>query len=126
MIFNIARLMAAMAVAVALSISAQAVAADAAAEGKENAVVDADAAEGLARKEGCLKCHGVEKSKDGPSFKKVAAKYKGKAEAEEKLQKHVRSGAWVKLDNGEEEEHRVIKSTDEKAVTNLIRWILSR
>src|SRR5438045_1474972 len=37
---------------------------------------DAAAAEALARQQNCLKCHGVDKDKDGPSFKKTAAKYK--------------------------------------------------
>ena len=34
---------------------------------------------------GCLNCHEVDKKKVGPSFKDVAAKYKGNKEAEGKL-----------------------------------------
>ena len=33
----------------------------------------------------CVACHDVEKKKVGPSFKDIAAKYKGKKEAEGKL-----------------------------------------
>lgn len=116
--FNIERLLAASFAAVVLSMPVHASAQD--------APVDADAALELARREDCLKCHGVEKPKDGPSFKKVAAKYKNKPDAHEKVLKHVKSGEIVKMDNGDEEEHRILKSEDEKAVSNLIRWILSR
>ena len=87
--------------------------------------VDAEAAEALARKEHCTKCHAVDKKKDGPAFKQVAAKYRNKPEGEEKLMKHVKSGEWVKLSTGEQEEHRIIKTNDEAAIRNLIQWILS-
>ena len=46
--------------------------------GTANADVDVSAAEALSKKSGCLKCHAVDKKKDGPSFKETAAKYKGK------------------------------------------------
>jgi cytochrome c len=88
--------------------------------------VDVEAAEALAKRESCLKCHAVDKPKDGPAYKKVAAKYKDKPDAEERLLKHLRSGSPVKLASGEEEEHRIIKTKDDKEVMNLIRWILSR
>ena len=38
-----------------------------------------DAGEAAVKKLGCLKCHSVSADKDGPSFKKSAAKYKGEA-----------------------------------------------
>ena len=47
--------------------------------------VDAAAAEALAKKSGCLTCHSVTQKKAGPSFKEVAAKYKGKPDAEKAL-----------------------------------------
>ena len=49
------------------------------------AAVDADAANKMLKDNGCTKCHSVDKDKKGPSFKKTAAKYKGKADAEAKL-----------------------------------------
>lgn len=88
--------------------------------------VDSDAAESLARREGCLKCHGATKDKEGPSFRKIAGKYKDKPDAEARILKHIRSGEMVKFSDGEEEEHRIIRSKDEGAVANLIRWILTR
>jgi len=80
-------------------------------------------AEGLLKESKCSKCHAADKEKTGPSWKKVAEKYKGKADAEAKLYTHVTTGPKVKID-GEEETHAKIKSTDEKAIKESIAWIL--
>ena len=45
----------------------------------------ASAQEALAKSSGCLNCHAVDTKKMGPAFKEVAAKYKGKADAEATL-----------------------------------------
>ena len=87
--------------------------------------VDVAAAEALSKKSNCSKCHSVDKKKDGPAFKATAAKYKGKADAEAKLFKHVTTGPKVKIDDVEEE-HQIVKSKDEAEIKNLIRYILSR
>jgi cytochrome c len=87
--------------------------------------VDADAAQALAKKSDCFKCHAVDKKKDGPSFKETAGKLKGKADAEEEVYKHVTTAPKVKID-GKEEEHKIVKSKDEAEIRNLVRWILSR
>src|SRR5262245_12393155 len=50
---------------------------------------DAKAGEAAVKKSGCLKCHSVSADKDGPSYKSVAAKYKGQADAAAKLEKFV-------------------------------------
>ena len=87
--------------------------------------VDTAAAEALAKKSGCLKCHAVDRKKDGPSFKETAAKYKGKPDAEDKLFAHVTTNPKIKVD-GKEELHDSLKTKDEAAVRNVVRWILSR
>jgi cytochrome c len=87
--------------------------------------VDTSAAEALAKKSNCTKCHSVDKQKDGPSYKETAAKYKGKAVAEAKLYKHITTGPMIKID-GVEEAHQIVKSKDEADIKNLIRYILSR
>ncbi len=87
--------------------------------------VDADAAQTLARQSGCFKCHSVEKQKDGPAYRDVAAKYKGNADAEAKLIKHITSGERVKFPDGHEEDHKVVKSKDPAEIRNLVDWILS-
>ncbi len=89
------------------------------------AQVDADAAEALMRKSNCFKCHAVDKKKDGPPYKEVAAKYKGKPDAEQKLYTHLTTNPKVKVD-GKEEEHVSLKTKKEADIRNVIRWILSR
>lgn len=109
--------------AVVTSISAAAVAAIAL-SGPAFAL-DTAAAEKLARQEGCSKCHAVDKKKDGPPLREIAGKYKGKADGEETLMKHFVSGERVKLPDGSEEEHKIIKTKDPKQLKNLAQWILS-
>ena len=46
---------------------------------------NASANQALAQKSGCLACHSIDKKVLGPSYKDVAAKYKGDAGAEAKL-----------------------------------------
>lgn len=87
--------------------------------------LDADAAQALAKKEGCLKCHAVDKKKDAASLRDIGRKYAGKPDAEAKILAQIRTGAKVKLEDGSEEEHKVIKSKDKAEVGNLIAWILS-
>ena len=88
---------------------------------------DVAAAKALADDNECSKCHSMDKTKKGPSLKKIAAKYKGKpaAETEAKLVKHLTSGPKVKLEDGSEEDHKIIETKDEAQIKNLIRWILS-
>lgn len=87
--------------------------------------VDAVAAEKLARQEGCLRCHGIDRGKDGPAYKKIAEKYRGKADAEARLVKHLSSGEKVKFEDGHEEEHKIPKTKDPDQLKNLMQWILS-
>lgn len=95
------------------------------AAGGSGAAVDADAAMALARKSDCLKCHALDKKKDGPSFKETAAKYKGKTEGEQKLFTHLTTNPKVKVD-GKEEEHGALKTKNEAEIRNVVQWILSR
>lgn len=89
-----------------------------------HAAVDADAAQALMKKSDCMKCHAIDKKKDGPAFKEVAKKYKGKADAEDKLVKHVTTGPMIEMD-GVKEEHKMIKSKDPAEIKNAVQWILS-
>jgi cytochrome c len=88
--------------------------------------VDVEAAKSLARENSCFKCHGTDKDKDGPAYTKVAAKYRGKAGAEEKLIHHVTSGEKAKFPDGHEEDHKNISGKASPAeIKNLVDWILS-
>jgi cytochrome c len=86
---------------------------------------DADAAQALIRKSECLKCHAVDKKKDGPSFKETAGKYKGKADAPQKLFTHLTTRPKIKVDD-KEEEHTTLKGAKDEDVRNVVQWILSR
>ncbi len=88
--------------------------------------IDADAAQALAKKNDCFKCHAVDKEKKGPSYKKIAAKYKGKPEGQDALIKNFTTGPKVKLDDGTEEDHKILNTKDVAAQKNLADWILSQ
>jgi len=97
-------------------------------QGSANAADD-DAAKALARQNNCLKCHAIDKDKDGPAFKKVAEKYKGKSNAEAKLIEHLTSGEKAKFPDGHEEEHKIVKTSPAKdmaQIKNLVQWVLSQ
>jgi cytochrome c len=74
----------------------------------------ASADEALAQKSGCLTCHSVDAKKVGPSFKSVAAKFKGQADAEKKLVDQLKSGKG----------HPAVKTSDADTAT-LVKWVLS-
>jgi len=52
----------------------------------------ARADEALAKKYNCMTCHQLDKKVVGPSYKDVAAKYKGQADAVAKLSAKVKTG----------------------------------
>ena len=89
------------------------------------AAIDEDAAKSLARKNDCFKCHAVDKTKKGPAYKKIALKYKGRADGEAALIKQVTTGPKVKLEDGTEENHKIIDTKDQGEIKNLVGWILS-
>jgi cytochrome c len=73
------------------------------------------ASEELAKKSGCLGCHDVAKKKAGPAFKDVAAKYKGQADAADKLVAEL----------GDTKKHPANKASpeDRKAI---VTWVLTQ
>ena len=90
-----------------------------------HAAVDEAAAKALAKKNDCFKCHAPEKTKKGPSLKKIAAKYKEKKLTEKDAIKQMTEGKKVKLEDGTEEDHKIIETKDPKELSNLAQWILS-
>ena len=56
------------------------------------AAAPAAASEQLAKKHNCLACHTVDKKMVGPSYKDVAAKYKGDKNAAARLRDKVKKG----------------------------------
>jgi cytochrome c len=91
--------------------------------GSAFAAVDEAAAQALAKGSKCLTCHSVDKDKKGPSFKKVAAELKGKADAEGIVTKQITTSPKFKDGSGD---HPSVDSKDAKEIKNLVAWILSR
>ena len=83
----------------------------------------ADAAEALAKKSGCLMCHGVQNAILGPAYKDVAAKYKGDTSAEAHLIAKVKAGGggvWGKMAMPPNSPQ--VKDEDIKTI---VKWILT-
>jgi cytochrome c len=68
----------------------------------------------LAKKSGCTNCHDAATKKVGPSFKDIAAKYKGNAGAEATLVAKVSAA----------KDHPQVKAS-EADVKSLVKWILA-
>jgi cytochrome c len=84
---------------------------------------NADAAKALAQKSGCLACHSIDKKVLGPSYKDVAAKYKGDKGAEAKLVEKVKkggSGVWGPMPMPANSPQ--VKDEDIKTI---VQWILT-
>jgi cytochrome c len=83
----------------------------------------ADAAQALAQKSGCLACHSIDKKVLGPSYKDVAAKYKGDKTAEAKLVEKVKkggSGTWGPMPMPANSPQ--VKDAD---IQTIVKWILA-
>jgi cytochrome c len=75
----------------------------------------ANASEELAKKAGCTAaCHATTQKKVGPAFKDIAAKNKGKADAEATLVAKLKAG----------KQHPPVKASDDD-LKALVKWILA-
>ncbi len=86
---------------------------------------DAAQAEKLLKDSNCVKCHAVDRKKDGPAYRDVAAKFRSETDPEGKVLHHITSGEMVKFADGHEERHKKVKTDDVALQKNLVRWILS-
>jgi cytochrome c len=75
----------------------------------------ASASEALAKSSGCLTCHSIDTKKMGPSFKEIAAKYKGNAAAEGKLVQALSTAKG----------HPEVKAKGDDVKT-LVKWVLAQ
>jgi cytochrome c len=85
-----------------------------------NALADGAA---LAKQSGCMTCHAVDKKLVGPSFKEVAAKYKGDSEAAAKLAKKVRGGGAGSF--GSTPMLATPAKVSDDDIKNIVAWILT-
>lgn len=84
----------------------------------------AGASEAIVKKARCVACHQIEKKAVGPSYKDVANKYRGDAEAVATLSAKVRtggSGVWGAVPMPP---HDAAKISDED-LKSAIEWVLS-
>ncbi len=87
--------------------------------------VGADDAEmqALATKSACMSCHGIDKKIVGPSYKDVAAKYKGSKGAEAKLVDKVKAGGKGVWGEVPMPPNAAVKDED---IKSLVHWVLTR
>lgn len=74
----------------------------------------ANASEDLAKNGGCMTCHAVDTKKMGPSYKDIAAKYKGKSGADATIVGNLMGAKG----------HPAVK-TSEADTKALVKWILA-
>jgi len=79
--------------------------------------------EELAKKYGCLACHTADKKLVGPSYKEVAAKYRGDKAAEAKLIDKVKKGGQGVWGQVPMPPNSNVPDADLRA---LVKWILSQ
>jgi cytochrome c len=75
-------------------------------------------------KSGCVACHMVDKKMVGPSYKDIALKYKGRADALPYLSKRVRQGGpgnWGTVPMAPND----VKKVNDAELKSLLTWILA-
>jgi cytochrome c len=78
--------------------------------------------EKIAQANGCMTCHAIDKKVIGPSYKEVAAKYRGDKDAEPSLFKKVKAGGkgvWGEIPMPP---NAHVKDDD---IHSIVKWILS-
>ena len=86
------------------------------------ASVQAQADEALAKAKNCMSCHAIDKKLVGPSYKDVAAKYKGDAGAVAALAAKVKAGGkgtWGQIPMPP-------NNVTEDEAKKLVAWVLSQ
>jgi len=85
------------------------------------AAAPARASEELAKKHQCLACHQIDKKSVGPSYKDIAKKYKGQADAQANLEQKVKkggSGVWGAVPMAPNDK------VPEADIKTLVAWVL--
>jgi cytochrome c len=83
---------------------------------------EAAAAMELAKSNGCLSCHALDEKIVGPAYVKIAAKYKGVADAPDSVAQSVRNGSSGKWGRIPMPAHSQLSDHDLKT---LVHWVLS-
>jgi cytochrome c len=83
----------------------------------------AHANEKLAQASGCMTCHGLDKKIIGPTYKEVAAKYRGDKTAEANLIQKVKGGGQGVWGPTPMPPNPHVKDED---IKTLVQWVLSQ
>lgn len=94
--------------------------------GPAKAEVDAEAAQALAKRNDCFKCHAIDKKKKGPAYNRVAARLKTKPDGVETVIEHITTGPLIQLEDGTHKNHRIVATRDPNELRNLAQWILAQ
>lgn len=87
------------------------------------AALPAAASPELAKKHACFACHAIDKKLVGPSYKDVAAKYKGDKGAEPRLFDKVKKGSQGTWGQVPMPPNTAVPDADVRA---LVKWVLSQ
>ena len=79
--------------------------------------------EKLAQSSGCMTCHGVDKKIIGPTYKDIAAKYRGDKSAEASLIKKVKAGGKGVWGDIPMPPNAHLKDED---IKTLVAWVLAQ
>jgi len=97
--------------------------------GRPYAEINSEQAKALIAKNGCYRCHSLDKDKNGPSFQKIANFYRAKPEAQSRLIEHFTSGEKARFIDDHLESHMVVKTipeNDRAQLDNLVNWVLAQ
>ena len=83
----------------------------------------AQADEKIAQASGCMTCHQIDKKILGPSFKDIAAKYRGNKAAEAMLAKKVKNGGSGVWGDMLMPPNAHVKDAD---IAALVKWVLAQ
>jgi cytochrome c len=89
-----------------------------------SALSDSDT-QALMKKSNCFKCHNAERPKDGPTYKEIAEKNRGKPDIESKFYKRITTYETVEI-KGKREDHDPLKTRNDAEIKAVVQWILSR
>ena len=87
------------------------------------AALPVSANEELAKKHACFACHTVDKKLVGPSYKDVAAKYRGDKDAVAKLAQKVKNGSQGVWGSIPMPPNSAVPDAD---INALVKWVLSQ
>lgn len=87
---------------------------------------DDKAVESALKKNKCTTCHSADKKKVGPSYKEIAAKYKGNADAEQAIVTHLSTSPNVDVGGGKQQPHPSVKKATDEQLRAVAQYILSK